>query len=300
MRRFDYLKLFPIALAIICMAAPVFGADSLPAAVYRRYVSTLHSAKDIAELTPFIPRSAQRQWQEPETRRRLLRNILWKRDTGPFDVRVLYQKITGGFAVLEVQGTFAESNAFDARRFPQWASIKMMKEDGEWKVTSEQWFDEALHLEPKRDAKTVAWCAQAASAKLSEQSAAARLSDRSYNVLNAKFHPRQHCLTFYLHENNNPPRHAKITLQYPESVCTVQQINTSKPGSHAYAGLKIGIEIHHNAKILFNVYDHDDPYGLQVRYLEDSEGRPRCCVDLRLPDEGKSNLQGNVAIEVRE
>lgn len=293
----------PLAFCLLSLSSPNALAQApRPDQTYLQYQKTLQTATDISELNAFVPLSRQKKITDPVKARRMLNELSGMRKVGPLDVKIFYWKQSGDAAIVQATGAFLDSFGPQAKRETRWGYVKMIREDGQWKILNEDWLKEDLHLKPQIDKSTIAWCAaasnQAAANQVSTNTVAhGRLFNKEHGFVRAIFYPRHHCLDIYTHEEHFPPDHVKLSIQYPDSVCSINQIGVSKPGKTSTLGLWLGIELSRDASRVLNIFDNDDPYGLKVQNI-DGESGPQCFINIRLPDAQHSYFCGQFPVEV--
>lgn len=298
------------AVALVCagwtFTTASYGQELHADQVYQQYHQKLLTVTDISELRAFIPKRETNFATNLAGRRSTLVDLATTRRLGPFDVRVIYWKQAGDNAVIQATGQFADlsnsrrgspSTPDTEPRRTQWGYATMVREDDGWKMRTEHWLDENLPLKPQLDKATTTWCAAAASETPPTTPAKGRFFNRPHSVIRATFYSRHHCLDIYTHEEHYPPDHIKLSIQYPDSVSSIEQIGIRKPGSAVPRGLKFGLQLDHGGSTIYNVWDNDDPYGLLVEYVPGESG-PECSINLRLPDGQRSFLSGRIPVEV--
>lgn len=281
------------------LSFPVPVAQALgPDKTYLQYQNILQTATSLSEFDVFLPLKRQKGKLDPVKEKRMLNELTVMRKIGPHDVKVVYWKQSGDAAIVQVAGTFRTSFAPEALSETRWGYIKMIRENELWKILDEDWLAEDFHLKPQTDKSTIAWCAAAAGDQNSmDITVHGRLFNKEHGFVRAIFYPRHHCLDIYTHEEHYPPDNAKISIQYPDSVCSINQIDISKPSKASTLGLKLGIEVSRGASRVLNIFDNDDSYGLKVQNLEGVSG-PECYVNIRLPDGRRSYFCGRFPVKI--
>ncbi len=113
-------------------------ANASPAEVYLRYIEVLHNAQSLPEIFPFSPNPKAQNMKDletlsPEQRKQGLAGIK-AMSLNPEGAKILSQKITGDTAILEVRGL---SPGMNGKLEATWATVKMIRRQGEWKILSQ-------------------------------------------------------------------------------------------------------------------------------------------------------------------
>lgn len=143
------LRIVTLALTLLLMStgAAVAGGQyasngmtkATPGAVYLQYIKVLENAHSLQEIFPFSPNPMARNMQDlkrlsPKQRQQALAGIK-AMSIKPKGAKVLSQKITGDAATLEISGM--SPSMMDGKPEPTWATVKMVRRGGEWKVAKQ-------------------------------------------------------------------------------------------------------------------------------------------------------------------
>lgn len=121
--------LLVLATAVLADAGPA----GTPAEAYRAYRKAFDQAKTFEELWPFMDRAtlARARAAPPKEAQGLFQLIKGLADVK--NVQVVKETVTGDSAVLEAAGDNASTGGRSR------ATVKLVKEDGVWKVQQESW-----------------------------------------------------------------------------------------------------------------------------------------------------------------
>ncbi|MBY0357261.1 MAG: LysR family transcriptional regulator [Candidatus Obscuribacterales bacterium] len=280
---------------ISSMFVSTMAETARPDETYLQYQQVLQTAKSMSEFNVFLPRKRQKTF-DPLKDKRMIKEIEAMREIGPLNVKVIYWKQSGDTAVVQAAGTYRDYPDPKAPTQTQYCYVKMAREDGQWKIYNEDWLKEDFHLQPLTDTNTIAWCTGATKVAPDTTPAHGSLFNKSHELVRAIFYPRHHCLDIYTREKNYPSDNVKVSIQFPDSVTSLNQINVSKPGKTSVSGLKFGIELSRDASRVLNIFDNDDPYGLRIQTLNTESGE-ECFVSIRLPDAQHSYFCGRIPLK---
>ncbi len=286
-------------LVIFCELLTCHGANATEtgaSATYLKYYATLAHAQTMAEMAPFLPERRRAEFLKNAGKGSALRDLAAAQDSMPAGLKVLYTKCNGNHAVLESTGMFSSPQS-ENTPVQRWASVRMIKESGAWKMVQESWFEHPLQLAPVRDARILKWCADAAVEAAPASALSGNINGKSHKLAAASFHPKFHVLTLNTYSSMDD---STISLQFPESVVELNGLQLLKPGA-MLSGFMIGCKTDTRGTpgSVQNLLDNDDPYGMKLQCANDASGCLKCRLNLRFPNASKSYLSGTFPVEVR-
>ncbi|MBX9720259.1 MAG: hypothetical protein K2X81_02595 [Candidatus Obscuribacterales bacterium] len=290
------LLLVFLTIGVVLAAQSASARESEATATYLKYYATLAHAQTMTEMAPFLPERQRAEFLKNAGKGSALRDLAAAQESLPADLKVLYTKCNGNHAVLESTGMFS-SPELDKKTVQRWASVRMVKEFGAWKMAQESWFEHPLQLAPLRDVQTLKWCADAAVEAVPTSALSGNINGKSQKLASASFHPKFHVLTISTYSSLDD---STISLQFPESVVELNGLQLLKPGA-MLSGFMIGCKTDTRgiSGSVQNLLDNDDPYGMKLQCSKDATGCLKCRLNLRFPNASKSYLSGTFPVEVR-
>jgi hypothetical protein len=130
-------------LLLVAAAGCSFGAT--PTKAYVDYRKAFDQAKGIDELKPFMDKATIARVDAAPANEKKGFFLMMKAMTEIVDLKVVKETVTGDAAVVEATGLNVGSGS-DAR-----ATVKMVKEEGAWKVQNESWRGDASAQPAQRE-----------------------------------------------------------------------------------------------------------------------------------------------------
>jgi hypothetical protein len=129
-------KLLILAIAGMIGSVPAFADSSSPTEAYMKYRAALLAANKVEDIEPMLSKNGVNQInQTPDKDKPMMFNLI--QVMTPHDVKVLSESVTGDAATLTLSGV-TEPPGSKAKETTS-GSVKLVKEDGAWKVDKEDW-----------------------------------------------------------------------------------------------------------------------------------------------------------------
>lgn len=291
-------KRFVITSVLLLLLFPVWfkpagagAADESPTSVFEAYHKLVFTCKSITELEPYQStkilkkRSGEKNPQVMFDQFKLLM---------PKSIRVIGEKIEGESATVSAESLTADpltSAMAPGGKSKTLGTIKMIKENGHWKIEEEQWSTYVGGAQPPQMATGAAsWCGAAAKTDFPSKPAAGQLHGQVFKVVSAEYSSTMKSLTLTDGADVFADRRVQIWLDTDLDHLAGKQFLVTK-NSDSFHSPNVQIEWKRVAKESpSQMYGASDGYGMRLQFSTPQKGLLPGYIVLRLPD--KSFVEG--------